>query len=211
MSYTSLRNQMQNTSSVNSSHDYVKKYLVSDIVNKIQALNEKYLEHLFSDVSGLTLQKDLKNFLGGGKYSTSNEYAKHCVTQAFYCNDIFGFAIQSWTESLLKAMDNFPLVIINEVLNEKIKADENRTTDSFFKERDKYEHLIQKGGVYLQIGQAMDVVYQQRNSFTHIEVIDENGFRRQKPPNSKKLKLAKEIILEQMKIALTNIYSIIPA
>lgn len=211
MSFTSLRNQMQNVNSVDSVHAYTKKYLAFDIYNKIQSLNEKYLEHLFGDVSGIIIQKDLKNFLGNGNYNTSNEYAKHCVTQVFNCNDIIGYTIQTWTDLLLKAIDNFPIVIINEILKEKIISDQNRKPGGFFKEREKYAHLIQKGGIYQQIGQAMDTVYLQRNAFTHVEVIDENGYRRQKPPSSKKLKLAKQIILEQMSIALNNIYDIIPA
>jgi hypothetical protein len=70
------------------------------------------------------------------------------------------------------------------------------------KERDKYHHLIEKGGSDLLIGQSFDTIYQQRNAFTHVEFKDENGERKQRPLSQKRMRGMKNIILEQFSIAL---------
>jgi hypothetical protein len=131
----------------------------------------------------------------------SNEYAKTCIHTVFRSKDIFGFKLAGWTDSALKCFDNFLLVLIQDKLNEIIK---NRSDKGV--ERQKYWHLIDKGGEYYNIGEGFDMVYQLRNGFTHVEVVnDATGKRHQRSISQKNIKKMKAVILESFKKALTEL------
>jgi hypothetical protein len=202
MKFTELRQEINNNlSEINSLQDYMTVYLTTSIQDKIKALNDCYVEHLFSDLIDRSTTANIKDYLGNGSYNKANEYAKSCIHTVYRSKDIFGFKLNGWTDSALKCFDNFILVLIQEKRNETIKV-----RLDVGKERQKYYHLIDKGGDYYEIGMGLDVVYQKRNEFTHIEVIDDKtGKRHQRPLSQKNIKLMKEIILESFKKALLEL------
>ena len=200
MSFTSLRNQMNNLDKINSTQDYVKKYLSDNQQKDLSSLENRYLEHLYGDVGKLEVVKNLRNFLGNSKYNVSNELAKECVSSIFYCKDIYGWKIKSWLDTALKSFDSILLVLIQDFMGETIKS-----YYGIGEERHKYQHLIDKGGDFAVIGSGFDTAYAQRNDVTHIEIM-EGGKRRQVNLSNKQLSEKKEIALENLKKALNALY-----
>jgi len=202
MKFTELRQEINsNLNEVNSLQDYMTVYLTTSIQDKIKGLNDCYVEHLFSDLIDRSTTANIMDYLGNGSYNKANEYAKSCIHTVYRSKDIFGFKLNGWTDSALKCFDNFILVLIQEKLNETIKPGGDKGV-----ERQKYWHLINKGGEYYDIGMGLDVVYQLRNEFTHVEVInDETGKRYQRSLSQKNIKKMKEVILESFKKALLEL------
>lgn len=201
MRFTELRQEISsNLNEINSLQDYVSVYLTTSIQDHINGLNNHFVEHLFSDLIDKDLTADIKEFLGSC-YLNSNEYAKNCIHTVFRSKDIFGFKLAGWTDAALKCFDNFLLVLIQEKLNETIQKRRDVGI-----ERQKYWHLINKGEKYYEIGEGFDMVYQLRNDFTHVEIInDQTGKRHQKPLSKKTLKLMKCNILENFKKGLLEL------
>lgn len=205
MKWSELRNEMNATlNEVNSSNDYIKNYLSAPVQDRISQLNEKFVAYLYGDLIEKEMDKDIESFLGKG-YFNANEYAKACITTAFRCKDVYGLKIIGWTDSALKCFDNFLLALIQEKLKETIISTSDKGV-----ERQKYQHLIKKGGDYYDIGIGLDVIYQQRNEFTHVEVIDSsNGMRKQVPVSNRNFKIKKAIILENFKKSLLALEKLI--
>ncbi|MDG1056184.1 MAG: hypothetical protein P8O83_00530 [Flavobacteriaceae bacterium] len=172
---------------------------------KMDALENRYLYHLYSDLISNDVTKDLRAYLGGGAYSNSDEYARDCIQTAYLSKSLYGLRIRGWTASALSCFDNFILTYIHNDLNEPIKSFP-RISD----ERHKYHHLIEKGGEDRDIGTCFDTIYQQRNEMFHVEVVKDNGERKQRRINSKKLKMMKEIILDNFEKSLKLIEKKIP-
>jgi hypothetical protein len=202
MKFTELRQEISsNLNEVNSLQDYMTVYLTTSIQDKIKALNDCYVEHLFSDLIEKNTISNLRNYLGNSSYNHANEYAKSCIHTVYRSKDIFGFKLNGWTQNALHCFDNFLLVLIQEKLNETIK-----TRLDVGKERQKYHHLMNKKEDYYEIGMAFDVIYQLRNEFTHVEIInDETGKRYQRSLSQKTIKKMKELILENFKKALLEL------
>lgn len=202
MKFTELRQEISTSiSEVNCLQDYMNVYLTTSIQDKIKALNERYVEHLFSDLIERNTDVNIKEFLGNSSYNSANEYAKSCIHTVYRSRDVFGFKLNGWTDSALKCFDNFILILIQEKMNEKIKVLNDKGV-----ERQKYWHLINKGGDYYNIGMGLDVVYLQRNEFTHVEVINDlTGKRHQRSMSQKQIKKLKEIILDNFKMALLEL------
>jgi hypothetical protein len=201
MRFTELRQEINNNlNEINSLQDYVSIYLTTSIQDHINGLNNQFVEHLFSDLTDKDITADIKGFLGSC-YFNSNEYAKTCIHTVFRSKDIFGFKLAGWTDAALKCFDNFLLVLIQEKLKETI----NKRRDLGI-ERQKYKHLIDKGEEYYEIGEGFDMVYQLRNDFTHVEIInDQTGKRHQKPLSQKTLKRMKSDILANFKKGLLEL------
>jgi hypothetical protein len=202
MKFTELRQELNNNlNEINSLQDFMAAYFANSIQDKINALNDKYVEHLFSDLIERNSSSNIRDYLGSSSYNNANEYAKTCVHTVFRSKDIFGFKLAAWTDSALKCFDNFLLVLIQDKLNETIKSRSDKGL-----ERQKYWHLIDKGGDYYNIGMCLDVVYQKRNEFTHVEVVnDATGKRHQRSINQKNIKIMKTLILESFKKALMEL------
>ena len=202
MKFTELRQEINsNLNEVNSLQDYMTAYLTISIQDKIKALNDRFVEHLFSDLIEKSTTINMRDYLGNSSYNNANENAKSCILTAFRCKDIHGFKLKGWTHDALHCFDNFLLVLIQEKLNETIKT---RLDIGF--ERQKYHHLIDKGAEYYEIGMAFDVIYQLRNEFTHVEVLnDATGKRQQRSLSQKNIKKMKEVILESFKKALLEL------
>ncbi|MDB4656030.1 hypothetical protein OAE48_04195 [Flavobacteriales bacterium] len=198
MKFTELRQSIE-SDQVNSVQDYYKAYLSKDVRDSLESLEGRFVYHLYSDIISREIDKDLEGYLGGN-YRNTDSYAKDCVQMALQCSHLYGMRVKSWTDSALKCFDGFILCLIQDVLNERIKSNVKVGV-----EREKYHHLIEKGGAYARIGLGFDTVYQQRNEFTHVEVVEEDGKRRQKPMSQKRMRKMKEIILENFKSALTEL------
>tara|TARA_B100000683_G_C12509672_1_gene560224 strand:+ start:2584 stop:3210 length:627 start_codon:yes stop_codon:yes gene_type:complete len=194
MKYTDLRKDIKSKLSEEFTlKEFYDNYLNHEIAEGYRNLSDKFLEALYEDLNGKELDFDVQKFLSG-QYRNSNEYAKDCVHMAYPSHKMYGLRVKGWTDSALKAFDSFLLIYIQDYLKEEIKGPG--------KERDKYHHLIEKGGSDLLIGQSFDTIYLQRNAFTHVEFKDENGVRKQRPLSKKRIRGMKNIILEQFSIAL---------
>ncbi len=201
MSFTELRHEL-NTSleAVNSTQDYVMVYLTTSVQDQLKALEEHYVEHLYGDLIRRNPTENIQEFLTGS-YKSANEFAKTCIHTVFRSRDLYGFRLAGWTDSALKCFDNFLLILIQEKLDETII---NRKDKGL--ERQKYWHLIDKGGDYYSIGTGFDVVYQTRNDFTHIEIIDDKtGRRRQRPLSNKRINEMKILIFQNLEKALVSL------
>lgn len=202
MKFTELRQEINSSlNEVNSLNDYMTLYLTSTIQDKIKALNDQFVEHLFSDLIEKSTSANIRAYLGNSSYNSANEYAKSCIHTVFRSKDIYGHKLNGWTDSALKCFDNFLLVLIQEKLNETILKRNDKGL-----ERQKYQHLIDKGSEYYEIGMAFNVIYLMRNEFTHVEVInDETGKRYQRNLSQKNLKKMRTVILESFKKSLTEL------
>lgn len=198
MRFTELRESVEATQ-VQSVHEYHQIYLNKDVLSSLEGLNGEYLRHLFSDLIQKTVEKDLHSFLGGS-YRNTNEYAKDCVEAAFYASHLQGWRVKAWTDSALKCFDGFLLCLIQDVLEETVKSNVR-----VGQEREKYWHLIDKGGRFARIGSDFDAVYEQRNSFSHVEIVEADGRRRQRSLSRKRLREAKKVILSKLSSALQEL------
>jgi hypothetical protein len=206
MKYSDLKKEIESgLGNISNHRDYNKTYLTEDMRGKMEALENRYLYHLFSDLISNDVTKDLKAYLGGGAYSNADEYARDCVQTAYVSKSLYGLRIRGWTASALSCFDNFVLSYIKNELKEKVKKHPN-----YKEERWKYWHLIERGGGDLEIGTCFDTIYQQRNKMFHVEFEDDNGERRQRPLSNKELKKKKEIILENFEKSLKLIEKKIP-
>lgn len=206
MKYSDIRKEIESgLGNVSNHRDYHKTYLTEDMRGKMDALENKFVYHLFSDLISKEVTKDLKSYLGGGTYMNADEYARDCVQTAFLSKSLYGLRIRGWTASALSCFDNFILNYIHNDLHEAIKSFP-RISD----ERFKYHHLIEKGGEDQEIGTCFDTIYQQRNEMFHVEIVNDNGERKQRRINTGKLNLMKEIILENFEKSLRLIEKKIP-
>ena len=112
--------------------------------------------------------------------------------RAYYKTNIYGATIKTWTNSALKCFDVFLIKLINDYRKEKIKKGGRQP-----KERDVYDHLIKKKGNQKEIGIAFQTIYQQRNSFTHVQYEVKEGLRSSKKWSNSKYNLARDVILDQ--------------
>ena len=197
MSFSKLREQI--TSDLNKIHsiqDYKRTYLSSEVIRSIDQLNQKFVEHLLKDLinEGIDLEINIRNFLSEkDKYKNANEFALECVELAFYKSNIHGSRIKSWCNAALKCFDIFLIKLINYYLNEKIEKSNKKQ----IKERDVYDHLIEKGGDYYTTGMAFQTIFQQRNDFTHIQFETKDGVRSTKRWSNSKYDKTRDLILEQ--------------
>ena len=206
MKYSELRDEFnKDINEVCSVQDFYRAYLSRDIQSKLSSLKDKYVYHLFNDLSGLDNDKDFETFLGR-LYRPANEFAKDCVETVLYAKHLHGLRIKGWSDSALKCFDSFLLTLIQDVLNEKIERRYGYGT-----EREKYMHLMDKGGNYYEIGIGFDTVYEQRNTLTHVEIIEDNGRRRQKPLSNKKKNKLKALILKNFERGLVALEKEIPS
>lgn len=201
MKFTELRQEINNgLKEENRLNDYLSSYFSNSTQDKIKLLSNKFVEHLFSDIIENNTKGSFNAFLGSN-YDNANEYAKTCVLTSYKSREVYGYKLNGWTDSALKCFDNFLLVLIQEKLNETILRRRDVGT-----ERQKYWHLIDKGGEFYDIGMGLDVVYQSRNIFTHVELVnDKTGKRHQKKLTQADLKHLRTLIIDNFKKALLEL------
>jgi hypothetical protein len=152
--------------------EYQMQYIATEVKNLLANLNNRFVEYLTKDITNSTEDYDLKTWLTNTFYSSSNDNAKECLEHCLTVKHIYGRKIKPWTDTALKCYDNFLLKYIQQDRKETIKQ-----FGRDLKERDVYKHLIDLGGELQEIGQAFDNIYQTRNEFQHIQIIDQNGNR----------------------------------
>lgn len=178
--------------------EYVRQYYKEEFQEFMQNLENRYIYHLYTDLLESNTEGNFEEFLGG-HYRQCDEYAQECVTIVHYAKQLYGFKIKLWTDTALKAFDYFLLQLIQQKLKENVRSSGSSST---LLERDVYNHLVQKGGHYADIGTAFNTIYQQRNTMTHVQYEDNDGKRAIKPLSRKQLSLMKDIILDAFKRAL---------
>ena len=148
MKYTDVRKDIKSKLSEEFTlNEFYDDYLSDERADRYRNLSDKFIEALYEDLNGKELDFDVQEFLSG-QYRNSNEYAKDCVLIAYPSHKMYGLRVKGWTDSALKAFDSFLLIYIQEYLKEEIMGSG--------KERDKYQHLIERGGEDLLIGQSFD-------------------------------------------------------
>lgn len=196
MKFTEMRSTMQSFSGAKT-EEYQMQYMATEVKDVLKGLNNKFVEYLTNDLTDSKLNFFLKNWLTSTYYNSSNDNAKECLEVCLNIKHLYGRKIKSWTDNALKCYDNFLLKYIQEDLKETI---EKQT--KMLKERDVYQHLINKGGELMEIGQAFDYIYQTRNEFQHIQITDQNGNRIPKPVTNTKYNEKRDLIMVWFKSAL---------
>lgn len=206
MSFSQLRAQISSDlERIHSIQDYKRMYLSIAVIQSIEQLNKKFIEHLFQDLLNKDLDINIRAYLKESEtYQIANDFALECIEPAFYKTHIHGSRIKEWTSSALKSFDIFLIKLINEYLNEKIKKN-----GSNIKERDVYSHLIDKGAEHYEIGIAFQTIYQTRNDFTHIQYETKDGYRRLKKWSRSKYDYARDLIFEQFEKGLKSLVIVI--
>jgi hypothetical protein len=202
MSFSTLRAQITTElDHIRSIQDYKRVYLSSAIIKSIDNLNKKFVEHLFEDLINDSIDVNIRSFLNEKEnYNLANDFALECIEPAFYKTNIHGARIKEWTSSALKCFDVFLIKLINDYLHEKISKSGRE-----LKERDVYNHLIEKGENFYEIGIAFQTIYQTRNNFTHIQYETKDGYRQLKKWSSYKYDIARDLILGQFEKGLKSL------
>ena len=194
MSFSKLREQItSDLERIDSIQDYKRKYLSEAVIQSIDQLNKKFVEHLLKDLSSMEENVNVRSYLSGkDKYREVNDYALECVEYAFFKSNIHGARIKTWTNSALKCFDIFLIKLINDYQKEKIKKSGRQ-----LKERDVYNHLMQNKGNQYEIGIAFQTIYQHRSSFTHVQFETKDGVRSTKRWSNSKYNITRDLILAQ--------------
>jgi hypothetical protein len=204
MSFTQQREKLSfQVNRISSVEEYQKEYLSLPIVDWMNKLIGKYSVHLYNDLFEQETGKDLKLFLND-YFGAAEEHAKNCISIAVNKDHLYGVKIKDWTNSALPAFDNFLLKLIQDVLREKVIRKNSNLYES-----DVYKHLISKGGDFATIGTAFQSIYQERNSFIHVQIEDDKGNRKQIRWGSKRYQTSKELILMQFNTALKALDNLI--
>jgi len=169
MSFTATRSKMQSFSG-SVTAEYQLRYMSQELVDLLSTLNNKYVEHLTSDLTKEQVNYEFRGYLTNTYYSSSNDHARDCLELCPRIDEIYGRRIKPWTDSALKCFDNFLLKYIQVDRNERIKPHPHVGD-----ERQVYWHLIDLGGELQEIGQAFDAIYQIRNEFQHIQMVDQGS------------------------------------
>jgi len=202
MSFSQLRAQISSElERIHSIQDYKRLYLSIAVIQSIEQLNKKFIEHLFQDLLNKDLDINIRAYLKESEtYQIANDFALECIEPAFYKTHIHGSRIKEWTSSALKSFDIFLIKLINDYLNEKIKKNSSKIYET-----DVYVHLEDKGGNYYDIGSAFKAIYQTRSSFTHVQYETIHGKRKIKGWSRSKYDYARDLIFEQFEKGLKSL------
>jgi len=199
MKFTEMRTSMQSFSGAKTA-EYQLQYMATEVKDVINSLNNQFVEYLTNDLTDSKLDIDFRKWITNTYYSSSNDNAKECLELCLSIKHLYGSKIKAWTDNALKCYDNFLLKHIQEDRGEKIKP--NIKVGA---EREVYWHLIDLGGDLQNIGQAFDNIYQTRNEFQHVQIIDQNGNRIPKKVSNSKYNEKRDLIMGWFKIALVLI------
>jgi hypothetical protein len=200
MSFTETRSSMASFSGAKTA-EYQLKYMATEVVDVLENLNNQYLEFLTNDITGIDDAVDYKQWLTNTYYIPSNENAKECLEICLKTTALYGRRIKPWTDAALKCYDNFLLKYIQEDLKQQINPREKK----FLKERQVYGHLIKLDDKHKLIGEAFDHIYQLRNTFQHVQMIDESGNRIPKRTSNNKYNQSRDLIFGWFRVALLEL------
>ena len=203
MSFTSTRTKMSSFSGAPTA-EYQLEYMAKEVRDILNDLNNKFLEYLTDDLVGDSFNAEIKDWLTQSYYPSSNEYAKECLEQCLNVKHLYGRKLKPWTDAALKCYDNFLLKHIQVDRGESIKK-----ISKDMKERDVYNHLVKLGGTLQDIGQAFNNIYQTRNDFHHIQIVDDkSGNRIPKRMTNSTYNQKRDLIIGWFKEALENLKGI---
>ncbi len=203
MSFTSTRTKMNSFSGAPTA-EYQLQYMAKEVRDILNDLNNKFLEYLTEDLIDESFNSELKDWLTQSYYPSSNEYAKECLEHCLNVKHLYGRKLKPWTDAALKCYDNFLLKHIQVDREESIMK-----ISKDMKERDVYNHLIQLGGTLQDIGQAFNNIYQTRNEFQHIQMLDDkSGNRIPKRMTNSAINQKRDLIIGWFKEALGNLKGI---
>ena len=204
MSFTSTRTKMNSFSGAPTA-EYQLQYMAKEVRDVLNDLNNKFLEYLTNDLVGDSFNAEIKDWLTQSYYPSSNEYAKECLENCLTVKHLYGRKLKPWTDAALKCYDNFLLKHIQVDRGETIKK-----TTKQLKERDVYSHLVELGGALQDIGQAFHNIYETRNGFHHVQVVDDaSGNRIPKRMTNSTYNHKRDLIIGWFKEALGNLKGII--
>lgn len=204
MSFSSTRTKMNSFSGAPTA-EYQLQYMAKEVRDILNDLNNKFLEYLTNDLVGDSLNAEIKDWLTQSYYPSSNEYAKECLEHCLNVKHLYGRKLKPWTDAALKCYDNFLLKHIQVDRGESIKK-----TTKQLKERDVYSHLVELGGTLQDIGQAFHNIYETRNGFHHVQVVDDaSGNRIPKRMTNSTYNQKRDEIIGWFKEALGNLKGII--
>ncbi len=204
MSFTSTRTKMNSFSGAPTA-EYQLQYMAKEVRDILNDLNNKFLEYLTNDLVGDSFNAEIKDWLTQSYYPSSNEYAKECLEHCLTVKHLYGRKLKPWTDAALKCYDNFLLKHIQVDRGETIKK-----ISKDMKERDVYNHLVKLGGTLQVIGQAFNNIYQTRNDFHHIQILDDtSGNRIPKRMTNSAINQKRDLIVGWLKEALGNLKEII--
>ena len=204
MSFTATRTKMNSFSGAPTA-EYQLQYMAKEVRDVLNELNNKFLEYLTHDLVDDSYQIELKEWLTQSYYPSSNEYAKECLERCLTVKHLYGRNLKPWTDAALKCYDNFLLKHIQVDRGESIKK-----SSKDLKERDVYNHLVDLGGTLQDIGQAFNNIYQTRNEFHHVQVVDDaSGNRIPKRMTNSSYNQKRDSIIGWFKEALGNLKGII--
>jgi hypothetical protein len=199
MKFTETRTAMQTFSGA-PTEEYQMQYMATEVRDTLANINNRFVEYLTKDITNSNEDFDFRIWLTNTYYSSSNDNAKECLEHCLKVKHIYGRKIKHWTDSALKCYDNFLLKYIQEDRNETIEK-----VGLYIKERDVYKHLIDLGGDLQEIGQAFDNIYQTRNEFQHIQLIDPKGNRIPRNPSNSKCNEKRDLIVAWFGYALVKL------
>ena len=203
MSFTATRSKMTAFSGAPTA-DYQLQYMAKEVRDILNELNNKFLEYLTKDLIDDSFSTELKEWLTQSYYPSSNEHAKECLEQCLNVKHLYGRKLKPWTDAALKCYDNFLLKHIQVDRGESIKK-----ISKDMKERDVYNHLVKLGGTLQDIGQAFNNIYQTRNDFHHIQIVDDkSGNRIPKRMTNSTYNQKRDLIIGWFKEALENLKGI---
>ena len=204
MSFTSTRTKM-NAFSGAPTAEYQLQYMAKEVRDILNDLNNKFLEYLTNDLVGDSFNAEIKDWLTQSYYPSSNEYAKECLEHCLTVKHLYGRKLKPWTDAALKCYDNFLLKHIQVDRGETIKK-----ISKDMKERDVYNHLVKLGGTLQVIGQAFNNIYQTRNDFHHIQILDDtSGNRIPKRMTNSAINQKRDLIIGWFREALGTLKGII--
>lgn len=204
MSFTSTRTKMNSFSGAPTA-EYQLQYMAKEVRDLLNDLNNKFLEYLTEDLVDEKFNAELKEWLTQGYYPSSNEYAKECLEHCLTVKHLYGRKLKPWTDAALKCYDNFLLKHIQVDRGETIKKATKQ-----LKERDVYCHLVELGGTLQDVGQAFNNIYQTRNEFQHIQMVDDkSGNRIPKRMTNSAYNQKRDLIIGWFKEALGSLKGII--
>ena len=163
-------------------------------------MTTSYIDHLARDLAGSTDVAAPSSWVQGSFYEASNDQARVCLQYALYADRIYGGTIKGWTDSALKSFDALLIYYIQDVRGEII-----RKPEKMGQERATYTHLQGCNAELAKVGAAFHAIYQQRNRFTHVLQVEQDGRVTIVRTGAKQYRKAALVILEHFRVALRHL------
>ena len=184
-----------------------RRYLDRPVVDELATLETSYIDHLAADLLGDRQAPGPGSWVRGDDYRAADAFAKTCLQIALYVDGIYGGKIEGWTQSALNAFNAVLLHYIQQVRGETLRI----PVTNLGQERTIYAHLEGCSATLAQVGDRFHKIYKERNRFTHVLQLTENGQVRTITMGPKRYKRAKYRILGLFRDALMEFNEVLAA